>query len=283
VRSAWKLLDRRCVPNYSHPDRAVNVIEALYDYTCWRDREPHAAPAYKFDEAAIRRVIRDARKRGSKALAENEARKIAQACGIPVPRTVLASTADAAVEAARKIGFPVVLKISSEDILHKSDAGGVKVGVVGEEAVRGAFRQVMESSVAYKADARLDGVLVQEMAPKGGRETIIGVSRDPQFGPVIMFGLGGVYVEVLKDVTFRVAPLTLGDAREMIEGIRSAMILRAFRGDPACDLGALAECLTRVSQLAVQFPELIECDFNPVKVYAEGKGLMALDVRFGLE
>jgi len=140
----------------------------------------------------------------------------------------------------------------------------------------------MASARAYKPDARLDGVLVQQMAPKG-REVIIGVNRDPQFGPVIMFGLGGVYVEVLKDVTFRVAPLTLREAREMTGDIRAARILHAFRGDPEGDLEALAECLTRVSQLAVDFPELSECDLNPVMVYPQGQGVMALDVRFGIE
>ena len=174
-----------------------------------------------------------------------------------------------------------MVKISSDDILHKSDAGGVVVGVKDAAGVRAAFERIMASSRAYKADAKLDGVLVQQMAPKG-REVIIGVNRDPQFGPVIMFGLGGVYVEVLKDVTFRVAPLTLAEAREMTGDIRAARILHAFRGDPEGDLEALAECLTRVSQLAVDFPELSECDLNPVMVYPQGKGVIALDVRFGI-
>jgi acetate---CoA ligase (ADP-forming) len=125
-------------------------------------------------------------------------------------------------------------------------------------------------------------VLVQQMAPKG-REVIIGVNRDPQFGPVIMFGLGGIYVEVLKDVTFRVAPLTLREAREMLDEIRAARILHAFRGAPEGDLDALAECVARVAQLAVEFPDFSECDLNPVMVYPQGQGIIALDVRFGMQ
>jgi acetyltransferase len=157
----------------------------------------------------------------------------------------------------------------------------VKVGLEDEPAVRAAFQEIMAAARAYNANALLDGVLVQQIAPEG-REVIVGVSRDPQFGPVIMFGLGGIHVEVLKDVTFRVAPLTLEEARSMMADIRSAAILQAVRGEPAADLDALAECLTRVSQLALQFPQLTECDLNPIRVYPEGQGVLAVDVRFAL-
>ena len=281
MRAGWEILDRRGVPNFANPDRAVKAAEAMCRYAGWRTSEPAEPRSYDFDAGAIRRTIDGARAKGRDTLGEREARAIAGACGIPMPKSVFAADEDAAVRAAAEMGGPVVVKISSDDILHKSDAGGVAVGLEDEAAVRGAFRKVMDSARAYKADAQLDGVLVQEMAPKG-REVIVGVNRDPQFGPVIMFGLGGVYVEVLKDVTFRVAPLTEGDAWEMIRSIRSARILEAFRGEPAGDLDALADCLMRVSQLAVQFPELAECDLNPLRVYAEGRGIMALDVRFGL-
>jgi acyl-CoA synthetase (NDP forming) len=193
----------------------------------------------------------------------------------------LAPDEDAAAAAAGDIGYPVVLKVSSDDILHKSDAGGVKVGLEDEAAAREAFREIMVASRAYKPDAEIDGVLVQQMAPEG-REVIVGVNRDPQFGPVIMFGLGGIYVEVLKDVIFRVAPVTLHEAHRMIHGIRTARLFGPFRGQPAADVDALAEVLTRVSQLAMGFPELAECDFNPLRVYPEGDGVVAVDVRFGL-
>jgi acyl-CoA synthetase (NDP forming) len=269
------------VPNFRQPDGAVKALEAMFKYAEWRQVRRDAPPRYEFDADAIRATVATVRGRGLKTVGEREAREIAAACGIPVPLNIFAADDKAAAAAAEKIGYPVVVKVSSDDILHKSDAGGVKVGIKDAEGVRQAFRQIMQAARAYKADARLDGVLVQQMAPKG-REVIIGVNRDAQFGPVIMFGLGGVYVEVLKDVTFRVAPLTLREAREMIDDIRAARILHAFRGDPEGDLEALAECLTRVSQLAVDFPEFAECDLNPVMVYPKGKGVMGLDVRFGL-
>jgi len=281
VQKSWDLLEHGGVPNFKQPDGAVKALEAMFTYADWRKSRRGEPAHHDFDADAVRGAIRRARERGLDALGEREARLIAEACGIPVPETIFAADQAAAVAAAEQIGYPVVLKISSDDILHKSDAGGVKVGIKDADAVRQAFGRIMEAARAYKPDARLDGVLVQQMAPKG-REVIIGVNRDPQFGPLIMFGLGGVYVEVLKDVTFRVAPLTLAEAREMIDDIRSARILHAFRGDPESDLDALADCLTRVSQLAVEFPELAECDFNPIMVYPKGQGLIALDMRFGL-
>ena len=281
VQDAWDILDRRSVPNFEQPDRAVGAIEAMVVYSRWRRAQQAEPPRYDFDADAIRRTIEGAAARGHKTLAEREARQIAAACGIALPAGTFAPDEDAAVAAAAEIGYPVAVKISSDDILHKSDAGGVKVGLKDEGSVRQAFRDVMSSARAYKEDARLDGVLVQQMAPKG-REVIVGVNRDPQFGPVIMFGLGGVYVEVLKDVTFRVAPVTLEEAQAMIGEIRTARILGAFRGEPAADVDALAECVTRVSQLALDFPELSECDLNPLRVYPEGQGVMAVDVRFGL-
>ncbi len=281
VQEAWNILDRRRVPNFEQPDSAVAAMDALLAYSRWRRCEPADPPTYAFNVEGIRAAVGAAMSRGRSALAEREARQIAAAAGIPLPQSVFAEEAEAAVAAAEEIGYPVVVKISSDDILHKSDAGGVKVGLADAEAVREAFERVTAAARAYKEDAQLDGVLVQQMAPKG-REVIIGVSRDPQFGPVVMFGLGGIYVEVLKDVTFRVAPLTLDDAREMIGGIRAARILGALRGEPPADVEALAECITRISQLALENPELTECDLNPVRVYAEGEGVMAVDVRFAL-
>jgi len=281
MRGAWKMLEERGVPNFDQPDRAVKALEALLTLSEWQQAEPAKPPRFDFDADAIRGVIAEAKGKGHETLSEREARLIADACGIPLPGSAFAATEDDAARAAAEFGGPVVMKISSDDILHKSDAGGVKVGIEGEDAVRAGYRAIMESARAYDADARLDGVLVQQMAPEG-REVIVGVNADPQFGPVIMFGLGGIYVEVLKDVVFRVAPLTAGDADSMIHGIRSAKLLGAFRGEPAGDLQAMAEVLLRVSQLAVDFPELIECDLNPVRIYPEGQGVMALDVRFGL-
>ena len=281
VRLGWKLLDGRSIPNYSHPDRAVKVLAAMRDYSLWRQAEAVPPPDYHFNDDIIRRVLRDARSRGSKALQESEARKIAAACGIPLPQSILADSENAAIVAAEEIGYPVVMKISSEDILHKSDAGGVKLGIDGEEAVRAAYQEIMAAARDHRADAGIDGVLVQETA-RPGHEVIVGVNRDPQFGPLVMFGLGGIYVELLEDVVFRVAPLNLPQAREMITGIRAAKLLRGFRGQPMADLDALAEVLMRISRLAVRFPAITECDLNPVMVYPRNEGLTAVDVRFGL-
>jgi acetyltransferase len=281
VRQGWRVLEKRFVPDFHHPDSAVGALDAMRVYGDWLRTEPLQPPSYDFDGDAIDGALAEARRAGRETLGERQARSIADACGIPLPRSEFAPDADAAAKAAADVGYPVVLKISSDDILHKSDAGGVRLGLESEEEVRQAFNDVMDSAREYKPDADLDGVLIQEEA-RSGREVIIGVNRDPQFGPVIMFGLGGIYVEVLKDVVFRVAPLTARDAEQMIEGIRSAQILQAFRGQPKADLGALADCLLRVSQLAVDYPQIAECDLNPLFVYPEGEGVMALDVRFGL-
>ena len=175
----------------------------------------------------------------------------------------------------------MVLKVSSDEILHKSDAGGVRVGLRNEDQVKNAFREILENASAYDPDVHVDGVLVQQMVG-GGTEVIVGMNRDPQFGPVIMFGLGGIYVEVLGDVAFRVAPVSEADAREMIEEIRSVEVLKGARGREPADLDALVDCILRVSQLAVEYDRLTECDVNPLVVFGKGRGVVALDARFAL-
>jgi len=281
VEKALKLLDQKGIPNFSTPERAVKALETMYRYGQWRQRPERSAQKFRFDSESIRQVLDSCATRGLKTLGERNSHRILAACGIPTPRSVLAANEEEAVRCAEQIGYPVVLKISSEDILHKSEAGGVKVGLADEGQVREAFREILSSAKAYNPDARIDGVLVQQMV-QGGTEVIVGMNRDPQFGPVIMFGLGGIYVELLKDVAFRVAPLTAEDAAEMVGEIRSAQILKGFRGQPPADIETLTECILRVSQLAVDFPQLAECDLNPLKVFPKGKGIMAVDARFGL-
>ncbi len=282
VSGGWKVLQQKSVPDFHYPDSAVMALGAMCRYGDWLQSELHEPPTYDFDDSAIEETIEEAGRGGRDTLGERQARGIARACGIALPRSEFAADEDAAAEAANDIGYPLVLKLSSDDILHKSDAGGVKLDLESEEEVRRAFREIMESARQYDPDAAVEGVLVQENAP-AGREVIIGLNRDPQFGPVIMFGLGGIYVEVLKDVVFRVAPLTEREAWKMIEEIRAARILKGFRGQPRADLEALADCLLRVSQLGVYYPQISECDLNPLFVYPEGKGVMAVDVRFGLD
>ncbi|MFW5915371.1 MAG: acetate--CoA ligase family protein [Planctomycetota bacterium] len=215
-------------------------------------------------------------------LGERRAQNIIRHAGIRLPRTEFAETAEAAARAASDIGYPVVMKVCSNDILHKSDAGGVEVGLEDRDQIREAFDRIMESAREYDPDADVDGVLVEETIT-GGTEVIVGMNRDPQFGPLIMFGLGGIYVEVLEDVAFRVAPLTRKNAHEMIDEIRSGAILKGFRGEEPRDLDALADAILRLSHLSLLYPQLAECDMNPLLVFPEGKGVAALDVRFRLE
>jgi acetyltransferase len=186
----------------------------------------------------------------------------------------------AAVQAAKEIGFPVVLKIASPDISHKTDVDGVKVNLKDEEQVRSAFSAITSRAQRRMPQAYIAGCLVQKMAPEDCKEVIIGVKRDDQFGPLVMFGLGGVYVEVLKDISFRLAPLSNRDARDMIKEIRSYMLLKGFRGEKGVDFGALETILLKMSRLATDFPEIYEAEFNPVLVNSE-RGIVA-DVRITL-
>jgi len=281
MTEAHAILRERGVPNMSQPERAVKALEAMMEYSRRKNQSLESPPEIELDSEAVRAVIEEARRRGAHALAERQARHIVEACGVRLPGSILATSQGEAVEAAEKIGYPVVLKVSSEDILHKSDAAGVKLSLEDDAAVRQAFADIMASAKAYKPDAAVEGVLVQEMVT-GGTEVIVGMNRDPQFGPLVMFGLGGIYVELLKDVSFRVAPLTAGQARRMVEETRSAAILKGFRGSGPADVDALVDCLLRLSRLAVDHAELAEFDVNPLKVFPAGEGVVAVDVRFVL-
>ena len=186
-----------------------------------------------------------------------------------------------AAKAAKKIGYPVVMKIASPQIIHKSDAGGVKVGLADEKSVKEAFDIIIKNAKKYNAKAEIKGVLVQEMV-KGGKELIIGSKQEPGFGQVIMLGMGGIYVEVLKDVTFRLAPISNKEADDMIDSIRTKKLLEGVRGEKPADKKKLSELIQRLSALLTDFPEIKELDMNPVLVMEEGKGCKVLDVRIGL-
>ena len=212
-------------------------------------------------------------------MTEIEAKQVFGAYGLPVTATLLAKSEDEAVKFASEIGFPVVMKIVSPDILHKSDAGAVKVSIKDEAGVREAYQTILKNSLAYKADAEIDGVAVQEMAP-WATEIIIGSVNDVTFGPTVMFGLGGIFVEVLKDVTFRVAPISIEDAMAMQDEIKSAAILRGARGEKPRDRKALADVLARYAYMVNDLSaEVAESDANPVIAYEEGKGVKVVDAR----
>ena len=228
------------------------------------------------DKDTVRAVLDAARAEGRNALTAPEGKRVADAYGIPVPDEGLAESADEAVQLADRIGFPVAMKIVSPDILHKTDAGGVRVGVASAAEVRSAYTEIVGNARDYDSGADVLGVQVQQMA-KPGQEVLVGTVTDPTFGKVVAFGLGGVLVEVLKDVTFRLAPASTDDALSMLDGIEAAEILKGVRGAKPVDRAALAEVIVRVSQLADDFPELAEVDLNPV--FAAPDGALAADIR----
>jgi acyl-CoA synthetase (NDP forming) len=199
---------------------------------------------------------------------------------IPVPEFVLTKTNDEAVEQAKKMGYPIVLKIVSPDIIHKTEAGGVIVGLEDERSVRTSYNQILDNAKRYKPNATITGVLVQKMAPQA-TEVIIGAIKDPQFGQTVMFGIGGIFVEIMKDVAFRVAPITKTDAMQMIHEIKAYPILKGCRNLPPADEEAITETLLRVSDLSMDFPEISEIDLNPTIVYANG--VSVVDARIILD
>ena len=206
--------------------------------------------------------------------------EIFSAYEFPVIPWAFVRTAEDAWEQAVKIGFPVVMKVVSQQIIHKVDVGGVRLNLNSADDVQHAFRDIM--AVGERLKAKIDGVFMQRMAPKG-REVILGMKRDPHFGPILMFGLGGIYVEALKDVTFRVAPIRELSAHDMIRGIRAVKLLEGVRGEPPADLEVIADCLKRLSQLSCDHPEIEEIDINPLMVYGEGKGAGVIDARIILK
>jgi acetate---CoA ligase (ADP-forming) subunit beta len=221
-------------------------------------------------------IIELARHEGRLVLTETESKQLLAGLGIRTTAMRLAPSREEAVAISREVGYPCVLKVSSPDISHKSDAGGVKVGLVGEEQVAEAYDAIMSSCREKVPGAKIEGVTVQDMAPPG-LEVIVGMATDPQFGPVLMFGLGGVWVEVLKDVSFKLAPLTRDDARSAVTEIRAAKLLEGFRGSQPVDKAALEDILLRVSDFVVKTPQVREMDLNPIFAYPDGA--IAVDAR----
>ncbi len=221
-------------------------------------------------------IIDGALKEGRNALLEYEANAVCASYGVPVAKVKLAATSSEAVKNADEIGYPVVLKIVSPDILHKSDAGGVIVNVKSADEVKDGFAKIVNNAKNYKADANVLGVLVQEMAPSS-TEVIVGMTKDPTWGPALMFGLGGIFVEVLKDVSFRVAPITERDANEMVREIKAFKILEGVRGQPPADIDSIVDILLKISKLVIENPKIDEIDLNPVFVYEDGA--KAVDTR----
>ncbi|PWB53252.1 MAG: acyl-CoA synthetase [Anaerolineales bacterium] len=283
IKSGIDILTEFGVPNYPFPERAANAFRAMALYRSIQSRPTPQYKQYKVNREAVKKVFDKVRAENRLTIGDAESRQVLQAYGLRIPQSEIAETPEAAAAIAAKIGYPVVLKIASPDILHKTDVGGVKVGLQNAADVRDAFELMVYRAQRYIPEARIWGCLVQEMAPAGGLEILVGMNRDPQFGPLITFGLGGIYVETLKDVTFRVAPLSHQEAEEMLEQVRAHALLDGVRGQPPMDKIAIVDALLRVSQLVQDFPEIIEMDINPLMVYHEGEGALALDMRLVLK
>ncbi len=267
------------IPAYIFPESAARALGALARQREWVARPTAAPERIPGDHAVAADIIQRARSERRAKLSEIEALQLLAAYDIPVAEARLARDADEAVRAAGELGYPVVLKVVSRDISHKTDIGGVRVGIDGETDLRNAYRDILASVARADVRARIDGVLVQRMA-SGGTETIVGVSREPLFGPLVMFGLGGIFVEALRDIVFRVAPLSDLDARDMLTAIRGRALLEGIRGKPPADRVALERTLRLVAQLAEDHPEIEEMDINPL--LALPRGVLALDARIRL-
>jgi acyl-CoA synthetase (NDP forming) len=223
----------------------------------------------------VHRIIQKAKKE-KRPLLETEAKELLKEYGIPVPDFKLIKSEEEIIGLTKEINFPIVMKIVSPDIIHKSDAGGVKIGINDEKEAELAYQEIIFKAKKYNKKAKISGVIVYPMVPQG-TEIIIGIMKDPHFGPVIMFGLGGIFVEVLKDISFRIIPLDEIDAREMITEIKGYEILKGARGKSPRDIQAIEEVLMKISKLTIENPEINEIDLNPIFVFE--KGLQVVDAR----
>ena len=282
VEKAAKLLIENGIPCFDLPERAVIAMKGLCMYRKYLDileKIPvRTVRFYDVDLTKARGIIEKVKEEGRRVLLEVEAKELIRAYGIPTPLTVLVRTEDEAVEAANRIGYPVVLKVSSPQILHKTDIGGVVLNINSDREVREAFRTILNRARRYAPKAVLYGITVQKMVPKG-REVIIGVSKDPTFGYLIMFGSGGIYANLFRDVSFRLTPITLEEVREMLRETKAYAILKGIRGEPPADISSVINVILRVNQIIQDIPEIVEMDINPLFVYEEGEGCLALDVK----
>ncbi|MBN1315376.1 MAG: acetate--CoA ligase [Anaerolineales bacterium] len=278
VAAGNKILGEGKVPFYGFPEEAAIALRAMIQQYDWMNTEIEKPVKKDADRERAAMSVLAAQKAGRLKLNEMEARQIVAAYGLPLPESQLAFSADQAAQFAKEIGYPVVMKIISPDILHKSDIGGVVVGVKSDKEARQAYQDILLRARRYMPDADIWGVAVQAMVEKG-KEIIIGVTKDPTFGHMIMFGLGGIYVEVLKDVQFGIAPITQTQAREMITNLNSYPLLAGVRGEKPSDMDAMVDALLRISQMVTDLPQIVELDINPLFAYEEGKGVMAVDAR----
>lgn len=282
VSEGVKLLEKEGIPVYKFPEEAARTFGALYQHNRWIHR-PHLREIdIKAETAKAREIILAAQKNNERYLGEIGGNDILECYGFPLLSTAMATTAEQAVEIADKIGGKVALKIVSPDIIHKSDIGGVALHLETNEAVRKAFNDIIHNVKLSQPNANIRGVLVQEIA-KPGLEVILGATNYDNSGPLIMFGLGGIFVEIFKDVSFRLAPVTHNGVRAMIRSIKGYPMLKGIRGQKPCDIEAVELCLLKLSRLMVENPEISEIDINPLIVHEDGKGASAADCRIILK
>ncbi len=285
VAEGVRILNEASIPTFPTPEEAVDTFMQMVSYSrnleLLQETPPRLPHDIRVNNRQARTFIDECIRRGSGLLTEIESKAILSAYGIPVNRTVSASSASAAAEAARAIGFPVVVKIYSPDITHKSDVDGVRLHLKSEEEVAAAFEEITSRARSLRPEARVSGVTVQNQVKKSQIELLIGARRDPHFGPLILFGMGGVMTEVLRDTAVALPPLNLLLARRLMERTRVNRLLQGYRNIPAADLDQVAEFLVRISQLVADFPEIVELDLNPV-VISDGRPI-AIDARIVLE
>lgn len=282
VSAGVKYLREAGIPVFSFPENAAKAFAALYRYSMWMNRQSLAQFKLTHDTKTAGEIIKKCMADGKDYLGELDGLDILKCYGLPVLPTELATSEEKAADIAKKIGFPVVMKIVSPQIIHKSDAGGVKVGVKTQKEAKDAYTEIVANAKAFDPKAKIDGVLIQKMANKG-EEVILGMSRYPLFGPLLMFGLGGVFVEVFKDVVFRVAPIGRNEARRMIRKIQGYKLFTGFRGKPECDVEILEKLLVCLSDLVTNHPEIHELDINPLLVHEKGQGATVADCRIILK
>lgn len=282
VKRGVEILLNGRIPQYHSPEYAVAAIAAMSDYVRWRSRPKRVVKLFPVNRRKVENIIERYLRQGNREIGESDSKEILEAYGFVTPKGSIAATAEQAANIAQQIGFPVVLKIWSPDILHKSDVGGVKVGLKSAKEVVDAFDLMMYRIPQMVPDAKILGVLVQEMCARG-KEVILGMHRDPHFGPLMMFGMGGTMVEVLKDVSFYLAPLTADEAKQMLINTRTYKMLKGVRGEEGVDIDIIAEGLQRLSQLVTEFPQIREMDINPYVAGPAGVTPVAVDARISVE
>jgi acetyltransferase len=282
VSKGVQYLQEHGYPVFRFPENAAKAFGVLYRYSKWINRQHLAEFSLTSDKGEAERIIRECLDQGKTSLGELDGTRLLKCYGFDVLPTELATSSEQAGQVAEEMGFPVVMKIVSPQILHKSDAGGVIVGIEDREEAQQSYETIMSSARSYDPEARLEGVLVQKMAP-AGQEVILGLNRYPIFGPLLMYGLGGIFVEVFKDVAFRLAPVGRNQARRMVRGIQAHKMLTGFRGREKADIETIEKLLVSLSDMAQNHPQIQEMDINPLMVHAQGKGATVADCRIILE